>query len=161
MAKRIKVARTVLDTNIFLRSLIRVGTICHKITEHWKIDHFLLVTSESIQQEVENVLKRPWLIEKYGYSHEEVDQLIDLISRKAVFVEPPYSLKLCRDANDDKFVDCAVLGRARFLTSEDNDLLADENLKKQLLEYGVEVLNALSFHMRIESLIASEESPVP
>jgi putative PIN family toxin of toxin-antitoxin system len=156
VAKRIKVVRAVLDTNIFLRSLIRRGNVSHKIIELWKTGHFLVAASESIQNEVEDVLKRPWLMAKYGYSHQEVDQLIDLISQKAIFVEPVFSLQLCRDVNDDKFVDCAVLGRVKFLVSQDNDLLADENLKKQLLEYGVEVLTALDFYQRLEQLIESE-----
>lgn len=157
MTKRIKVVRAVLDTNIFLRSLIRKENVSHKVIELWKTEHFLVVASESIQNEIEEVLKRPWLMEKYGYSHHEVDQLIDLISQKALFVEPVFSLKLCRDINDDKFVDCAVLGRVKFLASQDNDLLEDENLKRQLIEYGVEALDALSFYQKIIQLTESEE----
>lgn len=92
MAKRIKIVRAVLDANLFLRSLIRRGNVSHKIIEQWKADYFLVVASESIQNEVEDVLKRPWLMEKYGYSHHEVDHIIDLISQKAIFVEPIFSL---------------------------------------------------------------------
>ena len=157
MVERIKVVRVVLDTNVFLRSLIRRGNLSHKIIELWKNEYFLVVASENIQNEVEDVLKRPWLMEKYGYSHHEVDQIIELISQKAIFVEPFFSLSLCRDVNDDKFVDCAVLGRVKFLCSQDNDLLADENLKKQLLEYGVEVLDAASFYERITKLAEVEK----
>lgn len=157
MATRIKVVRAVLDTNLFLRSLIRRGNLSHKIIELWKNEYFLVVASVNIQNEVEDVLKRPWLMEKYGYSHHEVDRLIDLISQKAIFVEPFFSLSLCRDVHDDKFADCAVLGRVKFLCSQDNDLLADENLKKQLLEYGVEVLDAASFYERITKLAEVEK----
>lgn len=157
MVERIKVVRVVLDTNVFLRSLIRRGNLSHKIIELWKNEYFLVVASENIQNEVEDVLKRPWLMEKYGYSHHEVDQIIELISQKAIFVEPFFSLSLCRDVNDDKFVDCAVLGRVKFLCSQDNDLLADENLKKQLLEYGVEILEAASFYERITNLAEMEK----
>ena len=157
MVERIKVVRVVLDTNVFLRSLIRRGNLSHKIIELWKNEYFLVVASVNIQNEVEDVLKRPWLMEKYGYSHHEVDQIIELISQKAIFVEPFFSLSLCRDVNDDKFVDCAVLGRVKFLCSQDNDLLADENLKKQLLEYGVEILEAASFYERITNLAEMEK----
>lgn len=157
MVERIKVVRVVLDTNVFLRSLIRRGNLSHKIIELWKNEYFLVVASENIQNEVEDVLKRPWLMEKYGYSHHEVDQIIELISQKAIFVEPFFSLSLCRDVNDDKFVDCAVLGRVKFLCSQDYDLLADENLKKQLLEYGVEILEAASFYERITNLAEMEK----
>ena len=76
-----------------------------------------------------------------------------MISQKAIFVEPAFSLKLCRDANDDKFVDCSVLGRAQNLVSEDNDILSDENLKKLLAGYGVEALNALDFYHKLEKML--------
>ena len=153
MGERIKVIRAVLDTNIFLRSLIRKGNISDKIIGHWKTDDFLLVASKEILQEIEDVLKRPWLVEKYGYDVEQVDRLVELVSQKAIFMEPAFSLELCRDANDDKFVDCSILGRVQDLVSEDNDILADENLKKRLFEYGVEVQNALGFYHKLQSIL--------
>jgi putative PIN family toxin of toxin-antitoxin system len=149
VADRIKVRRVVLDVNIFLRALIRQGNVSYKIVELWKADQILLIASKEILQEIDEVLKRPWLIEKYGYSEEDVNNLVSLVSRKAILVEPTFSLKLCRDRKDEKYVDCAVLGRVQFLVSEDTDLLQDEKLKKQLFEYGIEVVNALDFYQSI------------
>src|SRR5574341_541337 len=156
VAERVKIIRAVLDTNIFPRSLIRKGNISNKIVEYWKAGDFLLVASSEILKEVDGVLKHPWLMEKYGYDAEQVDRLLELISQKAIFVEPAFSLELGRDPNDYKFVDCSILGRVQNLVSEDNDLLADANLKKQLWEYGVEVLDALGFYQRLLTLINSE-----
>ncbi|MDZ7288592.1 MAG: putative toxin-antitoxin system toxin component, PIN family [candidate division KSB1 bacterium] len=160
MGERIRVVRAVLDTNIFLRSLIREGNISDKIIGHWKDDDFLLMTSKDILKEAEKVLKRPWLVEKYGYELEQVDRLVELISQKAIFVEPAFSLELCRDPNDDKFVDCSILGRVQFLVSEDNDILDDENLKKHLLEYGIEIQNALGFYQKLR-IILTPFDPLP
>lgn len=154
MAERIKVIRAVLDTNIFLRSLIRKGNISSKIIGHWMADDFFLVTSGEILQEIEEVLKRPWLVEKFGYDVGEVDDLVSSISQTAIFVAPALTLKLCRDPNDDKFVDCSILGRVQDLVSEDHDLLNDQNLKKQLREYGVEVVNALEFYQKLQKILA-------
>ncbi len=89
---------------------------------------------------------------------EQVDKLVELVSQKAIFVELVFSLELCRDPNDDKFVDCSILGRVQDLVSEDNDILADEKLKKQLFEYGVEVQNALGFYQKLQSILAP---PIP
>jgi putative PIN family toxin of toxin-antitoxin system len=97
VAERIKIFRAVLDTNVFLRSLIRKGNICDKIIGHWKADNFLLVASKNILQEIEEVLKRPWLVEKYGSDVEQVDGLISLVHQEAIFVDPPFSFKLCRE----------------------------------------------------------------
>jgi putative PIN family toxin of toxin-antitoxin system len=149
----IKVIRAVLDTNIFLRSLIRKGNISDKIVEYWKADDFLLVASQEILEEIKDVLKRPWLVEKYGYDVEQVDKMIELVAQKAILVEPAFSLKLCRDVNDDKFIDCSILGRVQNLVSEDNDLLDDKNLRKQLFEYGVEVLNAFEFYQKLQGIL--------
>jgi len=146
VTERVRVIRAVLDTNIFLRALIRKGNISHKIFQLWQQGKFLLITSEDILNEISEVLKRSSLLEKFGYDKNRVDQLIDLIRRKAIFVKPEFSLKLCRDEHDDKFIDCAILGRAKFLVSEDKDIIDDLNLKKQLFEYGIETNSALDFY---------------
>jgi len=46
------------------------------------------------------------------------------------------------------------------LVSEDHDLLSDKNLKKQLHEYGVEVVNALEFYQKLQKILASI-NPLP
>lgn len=154
VTERVKVIRAVLDTNIFLRALIRKGNISHKIFQLWQEDKFLLITSEDILNEISEVLKRPFLIEKFGYEKNRVDHLINLITQKAILVKPEFSLKLCRHEHDDKFIDCAILGRAKFLVSEDNDILDDLKLKKQLFEYGIETNSALEFYrVLIKSVI--------
>ena len=33
------------------------------------------------------------------------------------------SFRLCRDSEDDKFIDCAIAGKASFIVSGDQDLL--------------------------------------
>ncbi len=149
MPEKVNIFRVVLDTNVFLRALIREGNVCHKIVELWKDDQFLIVTSKQIIQEVGNVLKRPFLLKKYGYSLNQVDKLIELIDQKAIFVEPGFSLELCRDKHDDKFIDCAILGRVKHLVSEDKDIFDDKILKKQLLEYGIAIKNAHDFYQEI------------
>ena len=151
MAERIRVVKAVLDVQIFLRSLIRKGNVSDKILNHWKADVFLLVMSGKIIDEIDDVLKRPWLMEKYGYDLEEVDTLIKLLYQKAIIVEPAFSLLKSRDPNDNKFVDCAILGRVNYLVSEDHDLVGDQLLKKQLFEYGVEVVNASEFYQKLEA----------
>jgi predicted nucleic acid-binding protein len=60
--------------------LIRKGNICFKIIEFWKEDRFILVTSREILKEIADVLKRPFLVKKYGYDRDEVDSMINLIA---------------------------------------------------------------------------------
>jgi len=150
MQKSIKVYKATLDTNIFLRSLIREGNICYKVVQRWKEDDFILVLSGEILSEIRDVLNRPFLIRKYGYSLAEVEQLVDLIWQKGVIISPTFSLYLCRDAEDDKFVDCAIFGRVHFLVSSDNDFLEDAKLKRILWEYGVRVVDIFEFYNKLQ-----------
>ena len=47
-----------------------------------------------------------------------------LLLSKAKFVTVSRKITLCRDPNDDKFLECAVAGKADFVVSADNDLLS-------------------------------------
>ena len=60
------------------------------------------------------------------------------------------SVAVCRDAEDDKFVNCAIFGRVHFLVSSDNDFLEDANLKRIVWEYGVRVVDIFEFYNRLQ-----------
>jgi len=135
--------------------LIRRGNISSKVIGFWKNDKFILITSREIIKEIADVLRCPFLVEKYGYDIAKVDTMIDLINQKAIFVDPKFSLTLCRDPNDDKFIDCAILGKVKYLVSEDKDIIDDEKLKKQLFEYTISIKNAFEFYQEIIKEIRS------
>ena len=145
----LRVYRATLDTNIFLRALIRKGNVSDRILELWQTGRFVLVLSQAILDEIRDVLLRPSLLRKYHYSPEIATQLIDLLTQRAIIVDVPFSLELCRDPNDDPFIDCAVLGRVHFLVSYDNDLLAHPQLRGALFEFGVEIVSPPAFVERI------------
>ena len=106
--------------------------------------------SQTIVDEVQAVLLRPRLIRKYSYTPQAVTQLINLLVQRTIIAEVPFSLDLCRDPNDNPFVDCAVLGRVQFLVSYDNDLLDDPTLRQALFEFGVEIVDPQAFMERIQ-----------
>jgi len=105
---------------------------------------FILVLSDEIIDEITDVLLRPNLMNLGNYTQSDVQALIDLIDEEAIIIESPTNFRLCRDADDDKFVNCAIVGRVHYLVSGDKDLL-DETLKKTLYEYGITVLGASVF----------------
>lgn len=74
----------------------------------------------------------------------DVDRVLDLIALHAVIVEDrPLKHPLCRDPHDDKFIACAVLGRA-VVVSGDRDLQAVDGA------VGIEVLSPRAFWSRIQ-----------
>ena len=50
--------------------------------------------------------------------------LVELYSSLVTIVNPGLPLPLCRDSDDDKFIECAVAAGVDFLISRDQDLLA-------------------------------------
>ena len=148
----LRVYRATLDTNLFLRALIRRGNLSDRILNLWRVGRFILVLSKAILSEIHAVLLRPSLIRKYRYSPEAVSKLIDLLTQKAIRIDTPFSLKLCRDPKDNPFVDCAILGRVHFLVSYDNDILDDAKLKQALFEFGVEVISPPLFMEKIQNV---------
>lgn len=146
---RQRVYRVTVDTNIFLRSF-RKGSAADYLVSLWRNQQFVLVLSQAILDEVEEVLLRPHLMERYSYMRQEAIDLINELTQRAIPVEVPDSYKLCRDADDDRFVDCAIYRRAQFLVSYDNDILDDPTLRQALFEYGVEIVDPHAFVERIQ-----------
>ena len=147
---RWRVYRATFDTNIFVRALIRRGSLADNLLSLWLDGRIVLVLSQTIVDEVQAVLLRPRLIRKYSYTPQAVTQLINLLVQRTIIVEVPFSLDLCRDPNDNPFIDCAVLGRVQFLVSYDNDLLDDPTLRQALFEFGVEIVDPQAFMERIQ-----------
>jgi len=133
----------VVDTNVFVRGLLRSAVVVPLINA-WKANRFRLLTSEGLLQELVEVLARPKL-RKY-FQEEQVKELLLLISEQGKAVEPSQHVSFCRDPKDNIFLDVAIAGQADYLVTEDDDLKDDEELKTRMRdEYGVEIVDVLEF----------------
>lgn len=142
---RWRVYRATFDTNIFVRSVIQTGNLPNHLISLWREGRFVLVLSQSIINEVQEVLSRPKMRQKYQYTLTKVRNLVNLLQQARV-VEVNTSFELChRDPTDNIFIDCAILGRVQFLVSADNDLIDDPELKRALFEFGVEIVDPQNF----------------
>ena len=147
---RWRVYRATFDTNIFVRSLIQTENLANHLISLWLDGRFILVLSQTIVDEVRDVLLRPALMRELRYTHTEAMRLINLLPQASI-VEVNTSFGLChRDPTDNIFVDCAILGRVQFLVSTDNDLIDNSELKRALFEFGVEIVDPPSFLERIQ-----------
>ena len=142
--QRWRVYRATFDTNIFVRSLIQKENLANHLISLWLAGRFVLVLSQAIVDEVRGVLLRPTLMRELQYTRTEAMRLINLLPQ-ADIVEVTSSAELCRDSKDDKFIDCAISGRVQFLVSYDNDLVDDDELKRALFEFGVEIVEPPDF----------------
>ena len=141
----LRVYRATLDTNIFIRSVIRMDNLANELISRWLDEQFILVLPQETVDELQNVLSRSTLIRKYQYPPRRAANLVDKLNRDANIVNISFSLGLCRDAKDNPLVDCAIQERVQFLVSYDKDLLDDSELRQNLFEYGVAIVDPLSF----------------
>lgn len=145
MLKKVRVYRVVLDTNIFIRSILSPKGLGAKIVDLWKAKEFLLLLSHELLDEIAEVLLNLKLMMRYNYSFEDVKSLIILCKKQAIIVKPALILQICRDPDDDKIINCAIVGRSHYLVSGDADLYDDNNVKRILFEYGVQVIKPEEF----------------
>ena len=82
--------------------------------------------SEDLIDEVENVLKREKIYNKYNISPEEVTEFISELQNSTNFITPLNLEALpihSRDAKDDIMLACALAGKCDYLITGDEDLL--------------------------------------
>ena len=123
--------------------------LANRLLSLWEAGRFVLVLSHAIIDEVQKVLSRSKMRRKYQYTLDQGTGLIDLLYQASI-VQVNTSFELCRDTTDNKFVDCAISGRVQFLVSYDNDLVDDSELKQDLFEFGVEIVEPPDFLDKIQ-----------
>ena len=143
--QRMRVYRATLDTNIFIRSLIQTDNLSNELIEIWRNKNFILVLPKMVVEELQYLVSLRSFIRRYRFQLRKATALIDEINQKASIVEIKSSFEFCRDVNDDPLVDCAIQEKVQFLVSYDKDLLDDPELKRNLFEYGVEILEPMAF----------------
>jgi len=118
--------KLVLDTNIFISSFFWGGNP-RKIIMRIIDGKDTLVVSNEILHEVFSVMTRP----KFNVNRSQVIHFINSIEGIARRVTLLGIIQgVCRDSDDDKVLECAVLGDVDFIISGDNDLLSLKNFRE-------------------------------
>ncbi|HSE90202.1 MAG TPA: putative toxin-antitoxin system toxin component, PIN family [Candidatus Binatia bacterium] len=129
--------RVVLDTNVVVSALLFTG-ISSKLVPLWQGGVITALVSRSILEEYLRVLSYP----KFKLSEGDIKGLIqeELLPYVEV-VKPGRRLRVVdRDPSDDKFVECAVAGKARVIISGDKDLLSIGRYRKTLIQSPAQFL---------------------
>ena len=113
--------RVVLDTNAVVSALLFSG-VSSKLVSLWQNGLITPLLSRAILDEYLRVLSYP----KFELSEKEIKELIQKeILPYAEVVKPKRRLRVIqRDPSDNKFLECAVAGRAGVIISGDKDLLS-------------------------------------
>lgn len=108
--------RVVLDTNVLVSGIFWKGAP-YSILAVWAQGKFEVIVSKDILHEYLAVLKR---IDTRGDSAERWGAFI---LENTHVVKVSNLVKLSRDSADDKFINTAIIGRADYIISGDDDLL--------------------------------------
>jgi len=112
--------RVVLDTNVFVSGVF-FGGHPYRILDAWRRARLTLVLSPEILDEYRRVGES--LAERY--EGVDLSPFLRLLVAHAEFVQPsPLASPVCRDPDDDKFLACAIAGRAQAIVTGDRDLLS-------------------------------------
>ena len=144
--------RVVLDTSSLVSYVLTRVEIMRRVIGHWRANHCVLLSSPQTWAELAAVLARPQI---GRLSTVPLDDLVRGIERYTWHVPGALALSgACRDPKDDKFLACAVEGRAHYLVSSDNDLLHMRSFR------GVVIHNPGQFLLALELSMLDEEAMV-
>ena len=102
-----------------------------KILSHWRASKFDIVTSQTILNELKDVLMRPQIFKYVGWDEAKIDQYVTLlkfITEYIVIIPEHISVELPQNPNDTLVLATLLSSKANYLITGDNDLL---KLKKQ------------------------------
>lgn len=119
--------RVVLDTNVLISALLFTG-LPSQLVPLWHSGSITVLLSRAILDEYLRVLSYP----RFKLTEEEIRGLVEeeLLPYFEV-VSPKKRMRVVRrDPSDDKFLECAVAGRADVIVSGDNDLLELGNYRR-------------------------------
>ncbi len=117
--------RVVLDTNIFVSSLLVKAGVPAQVVDAWRARRYVLVVSPAIIAEARATLPYPRIRRKYSLSDEDVAQLVKLLEQDAFVVPGESDVRgaIPADPADEKILACALDGRADIIVSGNLHLL--------------------------------------
>jgi putative PIN family toxin of toxin-antitoxin system len=130
--------RIVLDTNIVLDLLIFNDPRCSALRAALDEKTVQWIAQQQMRDELERVLTYTHLLPRMAFYDTTAAQVLQQFDASVDIVEPaPRAMYICKDADDQKFIDLAVQHRAT-LVSKDKAVLC---MRKRLASLQVTVLN--------------------
>lgn len=128
--------RIVLDTNVLISALL-FGDRLAQFVKLWRMGRIKLLVSRDITNEYLKVLAYP----KFELTKREIFKIIrEELAPYVERVEITHTTHaVLEDASDNKFLECAVSGKAHYIVSGDEHLLVIKSYK------GIPIITASKF----------------
>lgn len=114
--------KIVLDTNVFISGIFWNGSP-NKVLMLWAKNKINLLVTKKILSEYFRI---PQEIDKKGSIAKKWS---NLVHENSLIIEDKELVQVCRDVEDNKFLNCAIAGEANYLVSGDKDLLSLKIIK--------------------------------
>ncbi len=115
--------RIVLDANQFVSALLKPASNPSKILSLIETDRIRLLMSEAIITEIDAVLRYPKIVQRHGKSSEYLDLFIKRLRSISMMTEGNLRVDAIQnDPADNRYLECAVEGKADFIVSGDHHL---------------------------------------
>lgn len=134
-----------IDTNVWVSALINPHGTPAELVNAWIEDRFQAALSAYLLDEIAEVLSRPRIQVKYRVDSITITTFLQLLSDRAIHVFPTWQFPLCRDPDDNLILETAILARARYAISRDDDLKRDPKLVEHMQQNGVNVVSVRQF----------------
>ncbi len=115
--------RVVLDANQFVSALLKPGSNPARIISLVHNNRITLLLSDDIILEIAGVLLYPKIMKRHGQSAEYIKTFIKKIRSAAIITAGKLKIDAVKnDPSDNKYLSCALEGRADFIISGDRHL---------------------------------------
>jgi putative PIN family toxin of toxin-antitoxin system len=137
--------RAVIDTSILVRALIKPQCTVGPVLQWLRNADYQLLYSDPLVTELADVLARPRLRAKYGFTTEDVATVLSLILLRGEPVAPARRIDVCRDPTDNMVLEAGIAGQADAIVSGDKDLLTVNPFE------GIPILSTAAFLRMLRS----------
>lgn len=143
--------RLLLDTNILARAAVGPPGPAHALLLLATHHEHVLILSPFLVAELSRVLRYDRLRPIHGLSDPEIDQFVDDLVLIAEAVDPPVTMGISTDPDDDAVLAAARTGRAEVLCTLDRHLHA-ERPRAHCAAHGIDVLTDVELLTRLQTL---------
>lgn len=134
-----------LDSNVWVSSFLNPHGYPAKLKYLWLQDKFNVLISPTIVEEIHTTLNASRIKNKYQVKNYDIELFLELLILKSITVFPVGEINLCRDIRDNHILEAALIGKAEFIISRDDDIKRDLSLIRQLELFDIRVLSVKQF----------------
>ena len=134
-----------LDANVWISAFLNPFGHPAQLRTAWLKNRFVAVVAPALLEEIRTILSQPRLTRKYALFGAEIEQFLELLLVRSLVVFPTGAFKGCRDPRDNFLLETALLGRAEYLVSRDDDLKRDVELMGAMEKEGIRILSVQKF----------------